>query len=174
MWANFLLWVKDNQIGDLAGIAGVFISVIGFIAILGGVFKTKSAAQSAEAAARSTRDSIKLFESVVDFSATIAALEEVKRLQRQNAWSLLPDRYSAIRKLLISFRESTEGLSVTQMSQIQEAIVNFRAIESKIDRSQGTPAQLNAAKINSILSEQIDGLLVILNQIKNSRDRGPL
>jgi ribosomal protein S13 len=139
LWAALLLWLKDNQVGDLTAIAGVVISVIGFIATLRGVRKTKSAAKSAEEAAKSTRDSIRLFDSVVDFSATIAALEEIKRLQRQDAWSLLPDRYAAIRKLLISFRESTEDLTDDQISQIQEAIVNFRAIESKIDRSQRTP-----------------------------------
>jgi hypothetical protein len=116
LWVGFLTWIRDNQIGDLAGITGIFISIIGFIATLVGVTKSKSAARSAEEAAKRTRESVRSLDAILDFSATISALEEIKRLQRQNAWTLLPERYAAARKLLILFRESGVILSDVEKS----------------------------------------------------------
>jgi ribosomal protein S13 len=169
LWSSFLAWVRDNQAGDVASIAGVGISVVGFVATLIGVARSKNAARRAEEAARDARNSIRTFDAIVDMSATIAALEEIRRLQRQSAWSLLPDRYAAARKLLIAFRQSIADLMDDQRSAIQTAIVNFREIESQLDRSQGAPALKLVVRINRIVSEQIDTLLAILNDISATR-----
>ena len=75
--ADVLTWIRNNQIGDLAGIAGIFISIIGFCATLYGVAKSKSAAESAEEAAKKTRESVRSLDAILDFSATISALEEI-------------------------------------------------------------------------------------------------
>jgi hypothetical protein len=81
-WSAFLHWMEVQRIGDLSGVAGVLISIVGFTVTLWGVFKSKRAAQAAEEAARSTRDRIRLLDTAVDFSTAIAALEEIKRLHR--------------------------------------------------------------------------------------------
>jgi hypothetical protein len=171
LWASILTWIRDNQIGDLAGIAGIFISIVGFIATLIGVAKSKNAARSAEDAANKTRESVRSLDAILDFSATISALEEIKRLQRQNAWSLLPERYAAARKLLILFRESGVILSNAEKSFIQDAIVDFKDLEAKIDRLQDTPERLNSARLNSIISGQIDNLVVVLSKLKTRKER---
>ena len=169
--ADVLTWIRNNQIGDLAGIAGIFISIIGFCATLYGVAKSKSAAESAEEAAKKTRESVRSLDAILDFSATISALEEIKRLQRQSAWAVLPERYAAARKLLILFRESGFALSVAEKAGIQDAIVNFKDLETKIERLQDTPERLNSARLNPIISEQIDNLVVVLSKLKNSKER---
>jgi hypothetical protein len=168
---SILTWIRENQIGDLAGIAGVVISVTGFVATLVGVVKSKNAAQSAEEAAKTTRESVRSLDAILEFSTTISALEEIKRLQRQGAWAILPERYAAARKLLILFRESGVELSDTERASIQEAIVNFKDLESKIDKLHDTPERLNSSRLNSIISEQIDNLIVVLSTIKKSKER---
>lgn len=172
MWLTTLNWLKDNQIGDLTGVAGIIISVVGFIATLIGVAKSKNAATRAAEAAKSTRDSIRMIDAIVDFSATIASLEEIRRLQRQSAWSVLPERYSAIRKLLIAHRHAIGNLSDHQKERIQDAIANFRSIELRLDRAPSGPSQSVAVRINKIVSEQIDELLLILSELKAMNDRG--
>ena len=166
MWGSALSWIEQYRIGDLASIAGLVIAVIGFTVTVIGVFMSKRAAVRAEEAATATRDSIHFFESIVDFSSAITTLEEIKRLHRQNAWSVLPDRYSNLRKLLISIRESFSDLSDEQRSTIQDAIANFRAIEAKVDRFKDDVSKLDVSRLNSIVSQQVDGLLAILAQLK--------
>lgn len=119
MWLSFLNFLKDNQIGDLTGILGLFISFIGFSVTLIGVFKSKASSERAEKAAKSARDHIIFFDTVVDFTSAITILEEIKRHHRQEQWVLLLDRYSMIRKLLISLKASNVDLNDDQKTIIQ-------------------------------------------------------
>jgi len=111
MWSTFLLWLRDNQIGDLTGVVGLVLSLFGFAATLIGVSRSKTAAERAEQAARSTRESIRHFETVVDFSGVIAMLEDIKRGHRQEQWPQLLDRYAAIRKVLVTLKATNVDLS---------------------------------------------------------------
>jgi hypothetical protein len=133
-----LTWSDANHLGDLSGILGVFISLIGFLITIIGVYKSQGAAERAEKAAKSTRESIQLLNSVVDFSAAISILEEIKRLHRREDWLLLPDRYASIRKLLISLRSSGPRLSDEQSTVIQTALANLRSIEEQVERAMRT------------------------------------
>jgi hypothetical protein len=90
-WVETLAWIAEYRIGDLASIAGVLIALVGFGLTLRGVRKTKSAAQSAAIAAEVTRNSIRRLDTVVDFSAAITILDEIKRLHRGGQWMLLPE-----------------------------------------------------------------------------------
>jgi hypothetical protein len=102
---GLLSWIRQYGIADWASIVGIAISVVGFIFTLIGVSRSKRAAIQAAAAARAARDEIRLLDTIVDFSAAITTLEEIKRLHRQNdAWQILPDRYATIRKMLIQLR----------------------------------------------------------------------
>jgi ABC-type protease/lipase transport system fused ATPase/permease subunit len=105
LWAAFLIWVADYHVGDLASISGVLISVIGFILTVYNVRRSRKAAELARDAAQSAKNSIQTFETVVDLSTVIGLLEEIKRSHRNNQWALLPDRYAALRKTLISVRK---------------------------------------------------------------------
>jgi hypothetical protein len=167
-----LSWSVENKIGDLAGLAGVAISLVGFVFTLIGVFKSKNAAQRAEEAAKSTRESIRLLDTVVDFSAAISILEDIKRLHRRNEWNLLPERYSAIRKILITLRSSGQPLSDAHSAAIQSALANLRDIEAQVERAVGNYAALKPAKFNSVISTDIDNLVTVLNELKVSRSGG--
>jgi hypothetical protein len=102
--------IVNKQLGDLASIIGVFISIIGFIVTIFNVLRSKSAAKQAEQAALKIREDIKRIDIVAEISAAKGAIDEIKRLQRQEAWEILPDRYSALRTLLISIKSSNPDL----------------------------------------------------------------
>src|SRR3954465_4550308 len=99
-----LQWIVDNHIGDLASIAGVVISVIGFVATLVNVARSRSAAVRAEQAANAARRMIRSYEGVAELSATVTLMDEIKRLHRAQQLGMLPDRYATLRKALIGIR----------------------------------------------------------------------
>jgi ribosomal protein S13 len=165
-WHAFLVWIELHRIGDLASIAGVAIAVIGFIATLVGVYKSKNAAQRAEAAARSVRDSIRLLDTVVDFSAAITTLEEIKRLHRANQWAMLPDRYASLRKLLVMLRTTNADLSEGQRVVLQNALANLYALETAVERGLRNNSILNPVKFNAVISGDLDHLIAALAEVK--------
>src|SRR6266849_960441 len=98
-------WLTIYHIGDLASIVGVAISVIGFIVTVWNVRRSKSAAERAEAAANEARSLVRGYQTIADFSAAIAIMEEIKRLHRTGQLDMLLDRYAALRKVLIGVRK---------------------------------------------------------------------
>ena|SRR5271156_2587576 len=71
-----LEWIANNHLGDLASLAGVAISIVGFVVAIWNIRRSKSAAERAEKAANDARQMIRVFEAVSDFSAAIAIMEE--------------------------------------------------------------------------------------------------
>jgi hypothetical protein len=69
-----LRWIVENHVGDLASLAGVAISVVGFAVTVWNVRRSKSAAERAETAANEARRMIRGYETISDFSAAIALM----------------------------------------------------------------------------------------------------
>ena len=95
---SIIQWITENHVGDLASIAGIFITIIGFCVTLWNVWRSRSAAERAEMAANEARRMIRSYETVAEFSSAITLMEEIKRLHRSRQLDMLPDRYSALRK----------------------------------------------------------------------------
>jgi hypothetical protein len=68
VWANTLIFISAYKIGDLASLAGVLISLVGFAVTVVSVLKSRRAAERAQIAAKAARDWIRLFETVVYFT----------------------------------------------------------------------------------------------------------
>ncbi len=66
--------------------------------------------------------------------------------------------------------QSFSDLSDEQRSTIQDAIANFRAIEAKVDRFKDDVSKLDVSRLNSIVSQQVDGLLVTENTVRIHMD----
>jgi hypothetical protein len=172
LWRQFISWVTDNKIGDLASIAGVLISVVGFAVTIVGVARSQGAAKRAEQAAKETRDKIRLLDTVVDFSAAISILEEVKRMHRSSEWALLPERYATIRKHLITLRTNGPRLTDEQNVTIQTALANLREMEAQVERARENQTMPKSAKFNMLISTDIDNLITVLNELKAARTGG--
>lgn len=172
MWIAFLDWMAANHVGDLASVAGLAISVVGFMATLIGVFRSKNAAERAERAAREARDSIRRFDTVLDFADTIAILDGIKLAHREGRWDGMPERYATTRKALIRMRAASGELSPEQVGVIQTALSNLQRLETVVEATLPTGNPLDAPAINSTLSGDIDRLYQVLVELKRSQTGG--
>jgi hypothetical protein len=170
-----LAWLKEHELASTwADVSGFVIAIVGFAATLWNVRRSKNAAVNAQEAAEAARDSIRRFDTIVDFSTVIALLEEIKRAHRENGVSeVLPERYSAIRKQLIVLRTSSLHLSDDQRAVIQNAIVNLSTMENHIEKALAAKTTFPIAKYNSLVSRDIDKLVDVLTYLKRSQETRP-
>jgi hypothetical protein len=169
---SILLWISENHLGDLASLAGVAISIVGFIATVWNVRRSKSAAERAEAAANEARRMIRDYETVSEFSAAIAIMEEVKRLHRAAGHvDVLLDRYAALRKVLIEVRKLSPSIDEQMDTKIQSAITTLATMEDLVERSRSDGSSPNFVRLNRLLSRDIDDLQAVLVDMKVATER---
>lgn len=152
-----------NEWGNLASIVGVLLAIVGFVVTIAGVWRSKRASEQAREAARATRESIAQYDAIADLSAAMAIMDEIKRLQRHAAWSVLPDRYSELRRRLVSIKASHAQVGDGARQTLQATIETFADLERRVERA--VAAQIppvNPAKLNDIVSGQIDEVHAVL------------
>jgi hypothetical protein len=155
-------WIAENHIANLASIAGVVISITGFVVTVWNVRRSKSAAERAEAAADQTRRMIRGYETVSEFSAAIAIMEEIKRLHRVGQVDMLLDRYATLRKVLIGVRKLSPSISENMDVKIQSAVTTLATMEDYVEKSRSEGSSPNFVRLNRLLSRDIDDLHAIL------------
>lgn len=159
-------WITDYHVGDLASIAGVAISIIGFLVTVWNVRRSKSAAERAEKAATDARRIIRDYETISGFSAAIAIMEEIKRLHRVGQIDPLLDRYAALRKALTEVRKMSPSVNQTMDQTIQSAITTLMSIETQVERSRATGTPPDFVRLNRALSREIDELHAVFVDMK--------
>lgn len=163
--------IIDQGWGDVASIAGLLVALIGFAITIIGVWKSKNAAVSAKNAAYEARAAIARTEVIANFSSAVTAMDEVKRLHRAGAWDVMPDRYSSLRRILILIYSSHPNLNEEHRKLIQSAIAQFRELESRVESFLvGGKNSPSSAKLNKIVTAQIDKLDEVLNLIKSDTE----
>lgn len=150
-------------IGDWASVIGVILSLGGFAATLVNVRKTRRAAIAARDAANRVRSELRRTDVIAEFSAAIATIAEIKRLQRLGNWEGLLDRYTVVRHALITVRSANPDLTEDQRASITGALTHLRetekAIEMHLTDKRKSP---DVARTNEMLSQQADHLAEIL------------
>lgn len=144
LWSRLDAALKSGW-GDRASAIGLIVTVIGFCLTLVGVWRSKSAAEKAKQAVIEVQQDIRRIDTVAELPAAISAMNEIKALQRKAAWEILPDRYSALRKALITVRME-------------------RNLEPYIDGSKPEPDVV--ARWNATVSDHIDQLHEMFVKIK--------
>jgi len=164
---EFRTWA--SQWGDIASVVGVFLTIIGFAATIFGVWRSKNAAEQAEQAAIATRQSIAHFDAIADLSSATAIMDEIRRLQRHGAWAVLPDRYSELRRRLVTIKASHVQMTDAQRQTLQATVETFADLERKVERAvAANAAPPNPAKLNDIVSAQIDEVHAVLLSLQHS------
>lgn len=164
---EIIKYMIDNNLGDLASILGLIIAVIGFAITIIGVWKSKSAADSATDAANQAREAISRTETIANFSSAVTAMEEVKRLHRADAWEVMPDRYASLRKTLITILTNHKNLTDEHKASIRSAVTQFRELENSVENYLANKkTSPNSAKLNKLVTSQIDKLDEVLHFIK--------
>jgi hypothetical protein len=159
--------LNTDESSALINVGGIIISLIGFGATIWTLLKTKNAADEARKAVTRVREDMRNIKTVTDFSQSIAIMDEIRRLHREGSWQILPDRYSILKGLLISIRSTNPSLPDKHKVALQNAIQHFTNIESQIERSlESGNSPTNIAKLNTIVSKQMDALREALVEIQ--------
>ena len=155
--------------GDLASVVGLIVSLVGFGVTIYNVRKSRTASKAAAEAAVATRAKLSTEDSLVAITTAITAMDEVRRLHRESAWTLLPDRYTALRKSLVSIRSGAVRLSDDQLAVLQAAIQQVTGMERQVDQAIQNPDRApDPVKLNQIVSKQSDRLIELLVQMRNA------
>jgi len=150
------------QWGDIASVAGFLLSVVGFAITIVGVWRAKSAAEQARQAAVAARESLAHYDAIADLSSATAIMDEIRRLQRNGVWSLLPDRYSELRRRLVAIRESHTQLNDEHRESLQVTIEMVADLERVVERAIATARPpRDSSKLNDVVSARIDELQTI-------------
>lgn len=171
-FAQFNLFLESNRIGDYAGLLGLVISIVGFFFTIRASLNSKTAARQASLAVESMRDDLRKGDTVADFSSALAVMDEIKRMHRSPNLHLLPDRYSQLKRFLISIRSSNPLLSEADQRSIQSAIVQFSALERLVETALEENSAVSAARMNSLVSKQSETIQELLVRIKSDLSKG--
>lgn len=167
MLGKIMEFVARGDVGSIASVLGLVLSVIGFSWTIRSVIRSKRAAEAAREASIAVRTSLTRTDSVAECSTAIAILEEVKRLHRVAVWPLLPDRYSALKRSLILIRSANPKLSDDHKTKIQNAVSHLTAIEDAIEKAiAGGSEAPDVPRLNKIVSKQVEALAEILGDIR--------
>jgi len=158
-------FIAREHLGDLASVIALFISTFGFIIIIINGVKTKNLTLQ-------VRQDIKRTDTFTDFTSALSSMEEIKTLHRKQAWEILPERYSALRKTLINIKQSNPDMTDSNKQTMQNTIAILRNLEKQVESTnihKTTPPDVT--KLNRMISNQIDRLQPILIEIRNQIGR---
>ncbi|NOX36077.1 MAG: hypothetical protein GXO78_00920 [Calditrichaeota bacterium] len=156
-----------NTIGNFASVIGAILTVLGFGFTLFKIKKVRNAAESARQAAIETCRSIRRFDASVELASVVETIDEIKRLQRENSWKVVPDRYSTARKKLIMIKLHHPDLSNQHKRIIQSVIQHLENMESDIEKGLAKEENLpSVANLNILLSEQRDKIWELATELR--------
>ena len=170
MWEWVVKSWAEQKWGDLASLAGLLVSLVGFFFTLRGVWRAGSAAEAARDAASQTREAIVRSDMIADVSAVIAMMNEVKRFHREDNWSGSLERYTEIRQKIISIHGTGSNLIEEHKTFLMSASQKFRDMETQVDKVVAKKKEPHdAPRLNEIVSEQVDHLNEILVALKRNQ-----
>ena len=115
---------------------------------------------------------IRGYETVSEFSAAIAIMEEIKRLHRVGQVDMLLDRYATLRKVLIGVRKLSPSINEDMDVRIQSAITTLATMEDHVEKSRSEGSSPNFVRLNRLLSRDIDELHAVLVDMTDAGGRG--
>jgi len=111
---------------------------------------------------------------LADILSVLENIEEIKRLHRAKAWEILLDRYSAVRRRLVSIQGSAAAVNISRKDNIvvMNAIGHFRTMEQEVERARSKKAQdeLDSARLNEIASKVLDELNGVMISIRQAAE----
>jgi len=165
-------YIVGNNLGDWASILGVIIVFVGFFLAIYKIRRLKSTAEAVRNGVGKVREDVLRVKTVAEFSAALSVMDEIKRLHRQQAWQVLPDRYAHLRKALITIKTSNSDLEQEQKTALQGAIQIFSGIEGQVENALAKDiGSLDVPKLNRLISKQIDSLQEVLIEIQDKIGR---
>src|SRR5262249_22653936 len=98
-----------------------------------------------------------------DLAAALAILDEVRRLQQEGVWKLLPDTYFRLREKLVYVTSAGPSLLETEHTRVKRALKAIRDASKAVSVGlQNGTAPENPEKLNEIRGEHLDALQTVL------------
>ena len=126
-------WIVANNIGDLASVAGLAISIVGFAVTLWNVARSRSAAERAEEAANQARSRFRLFDTIGALTEAMAMMTQIQQLHRERAWGRAIASYPVVARLLREVGGMSPDLTRPELSALQDAHPDMLSIERRVD-----------------------------------------
>lgn len=166
-------YIVSNNLGDWASIVGVIIAIVGFIVTIFKIRRLKSTGEKVRDAVKKVREDVLRVKTVAEFTAALSVMDEIKRLHREQAWQILPDRYAHLRKALITIKTSYSDFEEEHKRALQGAIQIFSGIEKQVENAlaKDLGSSLDVPKLNRLVSEKIDSLQEVLIKIQDKIGR---
>jgi len=158
--------IEQLSLGDYASIIGLIITLVGFAVTIYNVKKSRSSSEQAKESVNKMQSDLRRIDTVTDLTSAINLADEIKTLQRTNAWELVPEKYSELRKKLISVRESEKALNEDHQKFIQGSITQFSSSEKDIDVHLKNKTSPDSSKLNFLVSKHADNLQSVLVSLK--------
>ena len=162
--ADFLTRHRINEVSDFIGL---IITILAFGWTICAVYRSRTAAEQARQAAQETRRTISAHSVMIDLASAIATMEEIKRLHRGRQWSILPERYGALRHALRSIHGSNTRLTNEHSTTIQASITHIAAVERRVEEALAAATDpRDAVQMIRIVDREIEKLHRVLNMIR--------
>lgn len=169
---DIIQYIVNNDLGDVASVVGIVITIIGFGVTLWQVYRSKSASLQAKESVEHFQKEVLKYKTVSDLSETISMVNEIKELNRQSEWKLLLHRYSDLKRRFIDIKQSNIEFTKFQNQNIQDmifAIDDICDIVENIVNKNVQEDEFDITKINRIITKHADGIFGILIKIKSVR-----
>jgi hypothetical protein len=153
-----------DGVANVASIVGVVIGVPS----LWQIFRTKRVADEVNRRVAGVESKIAKLGAVDALTVAVAEVDEMKHLHRLGVWTILPARYSAIRRRLISLKVENASLSRYD-SSLQSMIQQFSNLEHRIEAAIAAgQSPKDVAALNRVLSRQADKLNEMCSSVRKA------
>ncbi len=158
--------------GNIGSLVGVIIALVGFAITIVVARRSRSAAVQAKEAVQSVRGDLQLLNSTSDLSSALAIIDEIQRLQRNQAWSELPDRYNALRRTLLEVRASGHSWPDEHKTSIQSAVTLVASIQRQLEYALSqSSSDIRVPRLNTQLARREDELIEVLGYLRQQIGR---
>jgi hypothetical protein len=134
------------------------------------VWRAKKATELVREAVNGVSQDLNRKAAAFDLGELIRDLEELKELHRLDSRSLLPSRYTSVRRRLIAVRERYSVLSTKQRTTIQGSISLFIELERELD-SDVAAKNLDLGRLNQLVNIEMNKLIEIVEMLQNRERR---
>jgi hypothetical protein len=167
-------FISLHHLGDYSSVIGIPLALIGLWITYQAAKKAKTEATDAKNAVARLRETLGLVDTVAELTAATSLMEEIKRLHRAGAWSVVVDRYPALRARLITINSDISPLNDAQRGILQATVVQLREIENEVERAVARGAiPKNAPNYNPVVAEQLDKMITVLTEIRKRIGEAP-
>ena len=152
-------WAQGNW-GDLASLASLFITLIGFLITFWNLRKTRTEVKR-------IRSLFYSIDTLTELSATLAMMDELKFQHRKGEWDVILPRYSELRRKLVLIRNSDLPFTDFHQQVLQDTVTLLKSMEEDVEAALAHQSRYpDYSRLNRSLSEQMDQLAVVLAAFK--------